>query len=219
MIRIGASILFGLVIGLERQLTGNVAGIRINVLVCLGACIFVLFSILMKAPDITRIAAQIVTGVGFLCSGIIFKDGISVRGLNTAATIWCTAAIGVLTSSGLFLMAGSATLALLVTNLIMKTFAPRLRPLKMFDESDHYYKLTLVCAATEELRLRGVLINSLSGTRNTLNNLESTQIGNDKVEIRATLHGAGIRRDDAVERLIGKLSLDENVTKVGWEMV
>lgn len=92
IIRIACAVLLGFCIGLERQLTGHIAGIRTNILVCLGACLFTVFSQLTFAPDPTRIAAQVVTGIGFLCSGIIFKDGFNVRGLNTAATIWCTAA-------------------------------------------------------------------------------------------------------------------------------
>lgn len=71
--RLILAIFLGFAIGLERQLTGHMAGIRINTLVCLGTSIFVLFSIVMQAPDATRIAAQIVTGIGFLCSGIILK--------------------------------------------------------------------------------------------------------------------------------------------------
>ncbi len=219
IIRITTATLFGLLIGLERQLTGNVAGIRINVLVCLGSCIFVLFSFQVLPPDLTRVASQIVTGVGFLCSGIIVKDGVSVRGLNTAATIWCTAAIGVLTSSGAFLPAAAATLLLLATNLLLKLLAPRIRPLRYFDEREHYYRLTLVCASAHELRIRSLVINAIRDTKNQLSNLESAQIADGKAEIKATLLTSGIRRDRVVERLIGRLSLDEEVTRVGWEMI
>ena len=73
VIRISCAVLFGFLIGLERQLTGHATGIRINVLISIGACLFTLFSQLMGVYDTTRIAAQVVTGIGFLCSGIIFK--------------------------------------------------------------------------------------------------------------------------------------------------
>ena len=73
VIRICCAVVFGFLIGLERQITGHVAGIRTNILVSMGACLFTLFSQLMGAPDNTRIAAQVVTGIGFLCGGVIFK--------------------------------------------------------------------------------------------------------------------------------------------------
>ena len=132
-VRIICAVGFGFLIGLERQLTGHAAGIRINILVSMGACLFTLFSQFMGVDDTTRIAAQVVTGVGFLCSGIIFKEGLSVRGLNTAATIWCTAAIGVLCSSGFVLYAALATGILLASNLIFRFAAEKIQPLASMD--------------------------------------------------------------------------------------
>jgi putative Mg2+ transporter-C (MgtC) family protein len=129
-IRISLAVAFGLIIGLERQLTGHVAGIRTNILVSMGACIFTLFSQLVGAEDITRVAAQVVTGIGFLCSGIIFKEGLNVKGLNTAATIWCIAAIGVLCASGMILHATVAAGILLGVNLFLRFVTDKIRPLE-----------------------------------------------------------------------------------------
>ena len=91
--RIGLSVLLGFLIGLERQITGHPAGIRINVLISMGACLFLMFPLMSGSDEVYRIASYIVSGVGFLCSGVIFKEGGTVRGLNTAATLWCTAAV------------------------------------------------------------------------------------------------------------------------------
>ena len=95
-------------IGLERQLTGHPAGIRINVLICMGTSFFTLFPMLYGSNQVFRVGSSIISGVGFLCSGVIFKDSGTVRGMNTAATLWCTAAIGILASTGMFTMAVSA---------------------------------------------------------------------------------------------------------------
>ncbi len=100
-----AAVAFGAFVGLERQLTGHPTGIRTCVLVCVGACLFTSFPYCIPGGDVTRAAMQVVSGVGFLGSGIIFKDGSNVRGLNTAATIWCTAGIGVFTGAGLYIFA------------------------------------------------------------------------------------------------------------------
>jgi putative Mg2+ transporter-C (MgtC) family protein len=87
----------GAVIGLERELSGKAAGLRTNLLICLGASVFTIISREMvtgTSGEVTRIAAQIVTGVGFLGAGAIIQDRRSVHGLTTAATIWLVASIG-----------------------------------------------------------------------------------------------------------------------------
>ena len=91
----------GASIGLERQWRQHLAGLRTNTLVALGAAIFITYA--RAAGDnegATRIAAQVVSGIGFLGAGVIFKEGLNVRGLNTAATLWCSAAVGLLAGEG-----------------------------------------------------------------------------------------------------------------------
>ena len=84
-------------IGFERQWRNRLAGLRTNTLVALGAATFVIFATLVPGDaSPTRVAAQVVSGIGFLGAGLIFREGLSVRGLNTSATLWCSAAIGVL---------------------------------------------------------------------------------------------------------------------------
>jgi putative Mg2+ transporter-C (MgtC) family protein len=85
----------GAVIGFERQWRNRLAGLRTNTLVALGAASFVVFAELVPGDaSPTRVAAQVVSGIGFLGAGIIFREGFNVRGLNTAATLWCSAAVG-----------------------------------------------------------------------------------------------------------------------------
>lgn len=88
----------GMLIGFERQWNNKSAGIRTNTLVAIGAALYVLLSINInnEGNGVTRIIGQVVTGIGFLGAGIIFKEGLNVRGLTTAATVWCSAAIGYL---------------------------------------------------------------------------------------------------------------------------
>jgi uncharacterized membrane protein YhiD involved in acid resistance len=94
----------GAAIGLERQWRQRLAGLRTNTLVALGAAIFVTYShVVPDGACDTRIAAQVVSGIGFLGAGVIFKEGFNVRGLNTAATLWCSAAVGLLAGEGLAL--------------------------------------------------------------------------------------------------------------------
>ncbi len=113
---------FGGAIGLERQLSGKSAGLRTNILICLGAAVFTIISRQMAGNDSSaRIAAQIVTGVGFLGAGAIIQDTGGVHGLTTAATIWLVASIGTACGAGLYPLAVVTTIiAVIVLRMLFK---------------------------------------------------------------------------------------------------
>lgn len=131
----------GAFIGLERELSDKAAGLRTNILICIGSCLFAILSReLATAPgtDITRIAAQIVSGIGFLGAGAIMREGEHVTGLTTAATIWVVAAIGVAVGFRLYSI-GAATA---IVTLIVQSVFPHLDT--MIDElrQRHTFKIT-----------------------------------------------------------------------------
>lgn len=119
-LRLGCAILAGAIIGFERQWHQKSAGLRTNTLVALGASIYVLISIQITGEsadgDVTRIIGQIVTGVGFLGAGVIMNNGMNVQGLSTAATIWCSSAVGCLAGAGLFIEAGICAVVIVFIN-------------------------------------------------------------------------------------------------------
>lgn len=122
-IRLLTALAAGLLIGFERQWNHKSAGLRTNTLVSVGAAIFVLISIMVTENgngDVTRIIGQVVTGIGFLCAGIIFKEGISVHGLTTAVTVWCCSAVGCLAAAGYFKETLIATGFVIAVNLVLK---------------------------------------------------------------------------------------------------
>ena len=107
----------GAAIGIERELSGKAAGLRTNVLICLGAAIFTIISKRMvdvTEGSTTRIAAQIVTGVGFLGAGAVIQDRGGVHGLTTAATIWLVASIGMACGAGFYKLAVASTLIVII---------------------------------------------------------------------------------------------------------
>jgi putative Mg2+ transporter-C (MgtC) family protein len=111
------AIVFGSAVGLERELRGKAAGLRTNILICLGAAIFTIISRRMsadQADSVTRIAAQIVTGVGFLGAGAIIRDATGIHGLTTAATIWLVASIGMACGAGFYKLATVSTLLAII---------------------------------------------------------------------------------------------------------
>ncbi len=121
VIRLLVGFLLAVGIGIERQWLKTREVLKINVLVTLGSAMFVMLSIMTPGDTSpTRIASQIVSGVGFLGGGVILREGASVRGINTAATLWCTAAIGTLVGSGYLVQAYSATLVVVGANLLLR---------------------------------------------------------------------------------------------------
>jgi putative Mg2+ transporter-C (MgtC) family protein len=120
-------------IGLEREARGQVAGLRTHVLVGLGAALFTLVSAYAfdadepgSRVDPTRIAAQIVTGIGFLGAGTIIRQGLTVRGLTTAASLWIVAAVGMASGAGYYLGAAATTAAVLVSLIGFRAIRPKL---------------------------------------------------------------------------------------------
>jgi putative Mg2+ transporter-C (MgtC) family protein len=120
--RIVLSVVLGGLIGLERELGDKPAGFRTIILICVGACVFTIVSQLIGGPDWdnTRIAAQIVSGIGFLGAGAILRDRQSVYGLTSAATIWAVAAIGMACGFGLWELAVEGSIFILVALLVFE---------------------------------------------------------------------------------------------------
>lgn len=122
MIRMLCAFLTGAAIGVERQYKQHNAGLRTNILVSIGAAAFTVisYSLTRGSGDPSRVAAQIVSGIGFLGGGLILKDGFNVRGLNTAATIWCSAACGTLSGVGMYAEAFILVACVLVTHCLFR---------------------------------------------------------------------------------------------------
>lgn len=123
-LRLLAGLGAGFLIGIEREWQNKPAGLRTNTLVATGSALFVLLSVSLNedygsATDITRIIGQVVTGIGFLGAGIIFKEGYDIRGLTTAATVWCSAAIGCFAGAGFFIETLIGVTAIICINLLL----------------------------------------------------------------------------------------------------
>ncbi len=219
IMRILFSILLGFLIGLERQITGHTAGIRINILISMGSCLFLMFPIISGSDEVFRIASYIVSGVGFLCSGVIFKDGETVRGLNTAATLWCTAAIGVLASSGSYLFAVAATGALIFSNLLFRPLARKVSPITGWEESEKLYRISITCRETMETDLRALLINANTCKTLYLNHLDSGDVIGDKVEVIAEYCSVGSPKNHVLEGIVCQALKLPDVVSAGWEVL
>lgn len=222
LLRVAAALVLGALIGAERQLRQRLTGLRTNALVSTGACLFVLMSqgVPGMAGDASRIAAYVVSGIGFLGGGVIMRDGLNVRGLNTAATLWCTAAIGVLCSMGLLLEAALGTLAVLCANILLRDIAQRLNHLDTLpgSEVEQRYSVDIVCRAEDEIQVRSLMLHDLEGGSLRLQSLHSQdQATPGRLEVRAELLGKP-GTTTQLERLVSRVSLEKGVSSVSWRL-
>jgi putative Mg2+ transporter-C (MgtC) family protein len=219
-ISLGVATLMGAVIGFERQWRQRMAGLRTNTLVAIGAASFVIFEGLF--PDDgspTRVAAQVVSGIGFLGAGIIFREGLQVTGLNTAATLWCSAAVGLLAGSGHPLHAALATGFVVLVNLTLRPLV-RIINRQPFSqtETDFHYRVRVVCRNPEEAHVRALLLQSTGNGQLSLRRLDSTDLGESgRVEVTAQLT-AHSKNDVILEQVVGRLSLEPTVSAASWSV-
>ena len=127
LVRCGVAAICGGLIGIERELKDKPAGFRTNILICLGASIYMAIGLLVPTvqADPTRIAAQVVTGIGFIGAGCIIQAGREIRGLTTAATIWVVAAIGIVSGAGYPVLAFIASLMVIATLALLRRVETR----------------------------------------------------------------------------------------------
>ncbi len=122
VIRLGVAVFCGFIIGLERQIHKGLAGIHTNVLVSSGSCLFIVVGLCLHDDDSpARVASQIVSGIGFLGAGVVIKEGMTVRGINSAATLWCSAAIGSLCGAGMLGIGILSTVIITLVNSAMRS--------------------------------------------------------------------------------------------------
>lgn len=215
------ALLLGALIGLERQIRQRTAGLRTNALVCLGAAAFVdLAGTLGPASGVIQVTAYVVSGVGFLGAGAIMKEGANIRGLNTAATLWCSAAVGASAGAGAAFAASILAALVIITNLFVRSLIGLIdRRTYGIAEDDLHYTLRVTCPAAEEARIRAQLLQGLTQSAITLHGLESADtelIG--QVEVRARCD-APRSREPAIEQIAGRLSLEPLVSAVQWGVI
>lgn len=212
LIRITVCFILSLLVGLERQYRHRMIGLRTNVLVCLGAFIFVTVSFGIGANDHARIAAQVVSGIGFLGAGVILRDGSKIKGLNTAATLWCVAAIGVLCSAGMLFEASIGTLFVLISNVILRIVSIKIMDIVKKNNIE-LCNIRIVCNKDLEMDVRSLLCKNVEANRLTLESLEKIDITNDEVRLRVNIITNEIIK---VESVINILSSDINIKNISW---
>ncbi len=204
--------LLGAAVGFERQWNQGMAGLRTNTLVAFGAASFV-------ALRVPQAEAMIVSGIGFLGAGIIFREGASVRGLNTAATLWCSAAAGALSGTAHYLEAvfcGAGVVAINLGLRYIQVAINRYRPQPVDVEAD--YLIEIDCAAEDEAKIRALLAAGAGGRNGLgLRSLHSRGPGHQGGAVRISADFVAHQRvDEAIEHLIGRIGREKGVISARW---
>ncbi|MEO8814872.1 MAG: MgtC/SapB family protein [Mycobacterium sp.] len=216
-VRLSVGLGCGALIGLERQWRARMAGLRTNALVAAGATLFVLYAVAADDTSSTRVASYVVSGVGFLGGGVILREGFDVRGLNTAATLWCSAAVGVLAAAGHLLFALIATGTVVGTHLLG-------RPLGRLIDRDHHveedegqspYRVQVVCRPKTEKYARAQIVQHTSRNDLVLRGIHTSRAAEDNIMLTAYLL-VDSRAPERLERLVAELSLQPGVYAVHW---
>ena len=223
LFRILLAIICGFLIGLERQINGHIVGIKTNILISLGSCIFVLFTFLVPTNDETRIAAQVVTGVGFLCSSVIMRNGMSLNGLNTSATIWCTSAVGEMSSLGKWKITLIISFALILSNVIFYYISDKIPTIKKpIEENDgNIYKITVYCKSNDLMNLRKNIVKEIDNFNFILTGVELKQDEeNENLSLfKISLNQIGNQNNNSIETLIDVLFNYKEISNINWKLV
>ncbi len=209
----------GTAIGLERQLRQRAAGLRTTVLVAVGAAAFAdLGQHLLGAQGATQLIAYIISGIGFLGAGVIMREGINVHGLNTAATLWCSAMIGTLCGFGMWQSGGVAASLVLGANIALRPLANRLNErVQSGNEVESHYTLTVLCDAAAAPAVRSALLQAMVKSHLPPHQLLSAA-ADAQTSISVHADTAHVM-DDAVEKLLAAMAQDANVRSTSWQVV
>lgn len=215
IIRILIVTLIGFSVGIERQLTGHNAGLKPTVVIAIGTMAFVSVEVIIGNNDV-RMAANIITGIGFLCSGVIFKNGSTVNGLNTSATLWATAGISVMVGYGYILYGVVATIALLVFNVLLLFVSKVIKPIKFFaDASDeNVFYIHVVCLKVDVSKVKNIIMQGINDNI-TIDSIQVSSITEDKFRIKAKISSVHRKTDEIVA--ISDKIFDSDVMSVIWE--
>jgi putative Mg2+ transporter-C (MgtC) family protein len=216
LVSLTAAFILGTLIGAERQYRQRTAGLRTNVLVAVGAAAFVDLAMHLAAADgAVRVIAYVVSGIGFLGAGVIMKEGMNVSGLNTAATLWGSAAVGCCAGAVMIAQAVALTAFVLAGNTLLRPLVNAINrsPLdERASEATYHFKLAVTPHALPDMRDRLV-----ERAKYPVADLEVVELGDDLLEIVATLVSTAINPGD-LDAVVADLQRQPGVRHATWEV-
>ncbi len=189
LLALSVAFVLGTAIGFERQWRQRNAGLRTTVLVAVGGAAFADLGLSIGGSEgAVRIIAYVVSGIGFLGAGVILKDGTTIRGLNTAATLWCAAAVGTFAGAGRAAEAATVTVFILAANTLLRPLVNWVNRRPIGDgETEAEYRVYVTCGRNDVSDVRDLLDEVLSGAKYPVREVEIQSEGEERVELEAAL--------------------------------
>ncbi len=209
----------GTLIGAERQFRQRTAGLRTAVLVAVGASAFVDLGMRLTGGDgAVRTVAYVISGIGFLGAGVIMKEGMNVRGLNTAATLWCSAAVGAFSGADLPLEACFVTVAVLAGNTLLRPLVNLIDRIPI-DESqtEATYEVQVTTQADAAGPVRDLVVERLEAANYPVSGVEIEERGEEAVEVVATLTATAVDAKE-LDAVVGDLSAKPGIRHATWSV-
>jgi putative Mg2+ transporter-C (MgtC) family protein len=201
-----AAFILGTLIGVERQYRQRSAGLRTNALVALGAAAFVDLGMRAAGSASTQVMAYVVSGIGFLGAGAIMKEGVNIRGLNTAATLWCSAAVGAAAGAGFLAEAAMLTGLVIAGNTLLRPLVNAINRIPLDEKaSEAIYEVRLTATPDRAAAAREALVEALEHAHYPITDVETVERGDDLVDIVATLVSESVvakELDEVTDRLV-----------------
>jgi len=214
-----AAFVLGTLIGAERQYRQRSAGLRTNALVALGAAAFVDLGARVGGPGSTQVIAYVVSGIGFLGAGAIMKEGVNIRGLNTAATLWCSAAVGAAAGAALLAEAAMLTALVIAGNTLLRPLVNAINRIPLDEKaSEAIYELRVTATPEAAAEARETLVEALEGAHYPVADVETSERGDELVDIVATLVATSVVAEE-LDAIAGKLERAPGVEHATWESV
>ncbi len=220
-LRLLMALVLGAAIGLERQWRHKMAGVKTNALVSLGSALFILLAAKITGDNSSsaRIAAQIVTGIGFLGAGAIMKEGFSVSGLNTAATIWCSGAVGCLAGLGFWYEASIGTFFVIVSHLVLRPVENRIEKRTISNNGNSRFRLFIKCGLQVKDDVRESIFKSIAVHNNlkvSTYNVEFVTEQNVNIEIMLKVID---KPDEDILLINNTINQLKDIQLIKWENV
>src|SRR6201994_1528851 len=219
LVSLTTAFVLGTMIGAERQYRQRTAGLRTNVLVAVGAAAFVDLAMHLDGPGgAVRVIAYVVSGIGFLGAGVIMKQGMDVRGLNTAATLWASAAVGSCAGADMIAQAAALTVFVLAGNTLLRPLVNAIKRIPLDEKaSEATYEVKLAVAPEALADMRDLLVERLEGAKYPVADVNVVEHGDDMLEIVATLVSTAIDPKELNAVLID-LEKRPGVRHATWEV-
>ncbi|WP_449256093.1 MgtC/SapB family protein [Bosea sp. (in: a-proteobacteria)] len=213
-----AAFVLGALIGAERQYRQRTAGLRTTVLVAVGAAAFVDLAMrLAGAEGAIRVIAYVVSGIGFLGAGVIMKEGMNVRGLNTAATLWCSAAVGACTGADMAAEAALVTLFVIAGNTLLRPLVNAINRIPLNERAlEATYEVVVTTRPATLAETRDVLIEQLEAAQYPVSDVTTIERSEEAVDIVARLISTAVDRKE-LDLVVEKLERLPAVAHATWE--